>query len=151
LIDKLKRHLINQTIVVITHRASIIELVDRVIVIEGGKVAAQGPKSDFMKPKQAPAASENPPASQDGMQSSHDSGATNEVSRPVQPKQAPVKTPSASPVAVPVFTNSAVKPEQGLTATVEPYNNEPQNQINALNLSLVKELPTKPIKQRKVS
>jgi hypothetical protein len=85
------------------------------------------------------------------MQSSRDSGTTNEVSRPVQPKQAPVKTPSASPVAVPVFTNPAVKPEQGLTATVEPYNNEPQNQINAPNLSLVKELPTKPIKQRKVS
>ena len=55
LIDKLKRHLITQTIVVITHRASIIELVDRVIVIDQGKVAAQGPKSDFMKPPAAPA------------------------------------------------------------------------------------------------
>lgn len=54
LIDKLKRHLINQTIVVITHRASIIELVDRVIVIDQGKIAAQGPKSDFLKNQGAP-------------------------------------------------------------------------------------------------
>ena len=68
LIEKLKRHLINQTIIVITHRASIIELVDRVIVIDQGKVAAQGPKSDFMKPQtavaaQAPAAATAPAAS----------------------------------------------------------------------------------------
>ena len=57
LIDKLKRQLITQTIVMITHRASIIDLVDRVIVIDGGKVVAQGPKSDFMKPQNpAPAA-----------------------------------------------------------------------------------------------
>ena len=61
LIDKLKRHLINQTIIVITHRASIIDLVDRVIVIDQGKVAAQGPKSDFMKPQTAVATQPPPP------------------------------------------------------------------------------------------
>jgi ATP-binding cassette subfamily C protein LapB len=55
LIDKLKRHLLSPTIVLITHRASIIELVDRVIVIEGGKVLAQGPKNDFFKPAANPA------------------------------------------------------------------------------------------------
>lgn len=53
LIEKLKQHLIKQTIVVVTHRASIIELVDKVIVIEGGKIAAQGPKSEFMKSNNA--------------------------------------------------------------------------------------------------
>ena len=152
LIDKLKRHLINQTIVVITHRASIIELVDRVIVIEGGKVAAQGPKSDFMKPKQASTASENPSPTppQNTEQSPRDGGAANEDLKAAKPKQAPIKTPSTSPVAIPVFTSSA-KSEQSMTATVEPYNNESQNQINAPNLSVVKELPVKPIKQRKVS
>ena len=61
LIDKLKRHLINQTIIVITHRASIIDLVDRVIVIDQGKVAAQGPKADFMKPQTAVATQPPPP------------------------------------------------------------------------------------------
>jgi ATP-binding cassette, subfamily C, bacterial LapB len=59
LIDKMKRQLINQTIVVITHRASIIDLVDRVIVIDQGKIAAQGPKSDFVKPQAA--ANQAPP------------------------------------------------------------------------------------------
>jgi ATP-binding cassette subfamily C protein LapB len=62
LIDKLKRHLIDQTIIVITHRASIIDLVDRVIVIDQGKVAAQGPKSDFMKPQTAVATQPPPPS-----------------------------------------------------------------------------------------
>ena len=50
LIDKLKSRLINQTIVVITHRASIIELIDKVLVIDQGRLVAQGPKSDFLKP-----------------------------------------------------------------------------------------------------
>jgi ATP-binding cassette, subfamily C, bacterial LapB len=45
--------------VVITHRASIIDLVDRVIVIDQGKIAAQGPKSDFVKPQAA--ANQAPP------------------------------------------------------------------------------------------
>ena len=62
LIDKLKRHLINQTIVMITHRASIIDLVDRVIVIDGGKVVAQGPKSDFMKPQNPSPSAQAAPA-----------------------------------------------------------------------------------------
>jgi len=49
LIDNFKTKLLNQTIFVITHRTSIIELATRVIVIEGGKLIAQGPKSDFIK------------------------------------------------------------------------------------------------------
>ncbi|MBT8519240.1 type I secretion system permease/ATPase [Polynucleobacter paneuropaeus] len=61
LIEKLKRHLINQTIIVITHRSSIIDLVDRVIVIDQGKVAAQGPKSDFIKPQTPVVQANNPP------------------------------------------------------------------------------------------
>lgn len=51
LIERLKAELINQTIVVITHRSSIIELIDHVLVLDQGKLVAQGPKSDFMKPK----------------------------------------------------------------------------------------------------
>jgi ATP-binding cassette subfamily C protein LapB len=51
LIEQLKRHLLNQTIIVITHRASIIDLVDRVIVVDNGKIAAQGPKSSFLNQK----------------------------------------------------------------------------------------------------
>jgi ATP-binding cassette subfamily C protein LapB len=57
LIERLKAELINQTIIVITHRASIIELIDRVLVLDQGRLVAQGPKSDFMKKPTAPAAS----------------------------------------------------------------------------------------------
>ena len=56
LIERLKAELINQTIIVITHRASIIELIDHVLVLDQGRLVAQGPKSDFMKKPSAPAA-----------------------------------------------------------------------------------------------
>lgn len=157
LIDKLKRHLINQTIIVITHRASIIELVDRVIVVEGGKVAAQGPKSDFMKPRQAPVDSESRSSSppQDPTPSTPNSGAayesSNEDLKPPKTARTSMKAASTNSGAMPVFTNPIANANQGMTATVEPHSDEPQNQINGPNLSVVKELPVKPIKQRKVS
>jgi ABC-type multidrug transport system ATPase subunit len=157
LIDKLKRHLINQTIIVITHRASIIELVDRVIVVEGGKVAAQGPKSDFMKPRQAPVDSENRSSSphQDTTPATPNSGAANEGSnedlKPPKTARTSMKTASINSGAMPVFTNPIANANQGMTATVESHSAESQNQINGPNLSVVKELPVKPIKQRKVS
>ena len=44
-IERLKQATRDTTMVVITHRTSLLELVDRVIVIENGKVAADGPKS----------------------------------------------------------------------------------------------------------
>jgi ATP-binding cassette subfamily C protein LapB len=62
LIDKLKSKLINQTIVVITHRASIIELIDKVLVIDQGRLVAQGPKSDFLKPGGGQAQPQRPSA-----------------------------------------------------------------------------------------
>jgi ATP-binding cassette subfamily C protein LapB len=49
LIDNFKTKLLNQTIFVITHRTSIIDLATRVLVIDAGKLVAQGPKSDFLK------------------------------------------------------------------------------------------------------
>jgi len=60
LIERLKSELITQTIIVITHRASIIELIDKVLVMDQGKLVAQGPKSDFMKKPPAPAPSAPP-------------------------------------------------------------------------------------------
>jgi ABC-type protease/lipase transport system fused ATPase/permease subunit len=96
LIDKLKRHLINQTIVMITHRASIIDLVDRVIVIDGGKVVAQGPKNDFMKPQNpspsAQAAPAQPPHSEPAAAAAQDPVATEDQAATTQ--EAPVETAS---------------------------------------------------------
>lgn len=44
-IQRLKAASADTTMVIITHRTSLLELVDRVIVIEDGKVGADGPKS----------------------------------------------------------------------------------------------------------
>lgn len=44
-IERLRRATQDTTMVVVTHRSSLLALVDRVIVIEGGKIAADGPKS----------------------------------------------------------------------------------------------------------
>lgn len=45
LIGRMKGVLAGRTLIVITHRISLLDLVDRVIVIDGGKVVADGPKS----------------------------------------------------------------------------------------------------------
>ena len=44
-IKRLKEECSDRTLVIVTHRTSLLELVDRVIVIDNGKVAADGPKS----------------------------------------------------------------------------------------------------------
>ena len=38
------------TLIVVTHRPSILELVDRVVVLDGGKVATDGPRQQVIKP-----------------------------------------------------------------------------------------------------
>ncbi|WP_245582878.1 type I secretion system permease/ATPase [Sediminimonas qiaohouensis] len=44
-IKNLKQELSDRTMVVVTHRTSLLELVDRIIVIDNGKVSMDGPKS----------------------------------------------------------------------------------------------------------
>ncbi len=44
-IKRLKEEMKDRTMVIVTHRTSLLELVDRVIVIDQGKVVADGPKS----------------------------------------------------------------------------------------------------------
>ncbi|MGP9788898.1 type I secretion system permease/ATPase [Roseinatronobacter sp. NSM] len=44
-IARLKGEMADRTLVIVTHRTSLLDLVDRVIVIDQGKVAADGPKS----------------------------------------------------------------------------------------------------------
>ncbi len=53
-IRRLKQEMTDRTMVIITHRTSLLELVDRVIVIEDGKVGADGAKS--LLSRQAPKA-----------------------------------------------------------------------------------------------
>lgn len=49
LIARLKPALAGRTLLLVTHRVSLLELVDRIIVIDGGKVVADGPKSQMLR------------------------------------------------------------------------------------------------------
>jgi len=67
LIQRLKDHLQKSTLIVITHKGTLLELVDRVIVMEQGRVVADGPKDKVLNPQAhqaAAAASPGPFAAQ---------------------------------------------------------------------------------------
>ena len=60
LIHRLEKELKDRTVLVVTHRPTVLALVDRLIVIEQGKVVANGPKDDvikMLKPKRGSQAS----------------------------------------------------------------------------------------------
>jgi ATP-binding cassette, subfamily C, bacterial LapB len=52
-IGRLKQAAVDKTLVVVTHRTSLLELVDRVIVLDQGKVVADGPSAEVMRPVEA--------------------------------------------------------------------------------------------------
>lgn len=64
-IARLKAEMADRTMVIVTHRTSLLELVDRVIVIEDGRVAADGPKSILSRaaPRSGRKVGEDEPAS----------------------------------------------------------------------------------------
>jgi ATP-binding cassette subfamily C protein LapB len=47
--QRLGRELAGRTVILVTHRASLLAMVDRIIVMDGGKVVADGPKDKIMK------------------------------------------------------------------------------------------------------
>jgi ATP-binding cassette subfamily C protein LapB len=48
-IAQMKKGMGNRTLVIATHRLSLLELVDRVIVLEQGKLIADGPKKQLLQ------------------------------------------------------------------------------------------------------
>lgn len=46
---RLSQALPNKTLIVVTHRASLLSLVERIIVVDGGKVVADGPRDQVLK------------------------------------------------------------------------------------------------------
>jgi ATP-binding cassette, subfamily C, bacterial LapB len=55
-LQSLKSHCVDKTLIIITHRTSLLELVDRVIVLDKGKVVADGPKAMVMQAPSNPSA-----------------------------------------------------------------------------------------------
>jgi ATP-binding cassette subfamily C protein LapB len=47
--QRLREYASGKTLIVITHRTSLLELVDRIVVIDGGKVVADGPKAQVVE------------------------------------------------------------------------------------------------------
>jgi ATP-binding cassette subfamily C protein LapB len=54
LLARLKPALAGRTVVLVTHKPSMLELVDKVIVMDAGRVVAFGPKDLVMRPSPAP-------------------------------------------------------------------------------------------------
>lgn len=55
-VKRLKPHLGDRTLILVTHRMSMLELVDRVIVLDHGRVVADGPKAEVLSALQGPVA-----------------------------------------------------------------------------------------------
>lgn len=47
--NQLKKVIPNKTVIIITHKGSLLSLVDRIILLEGGKIAADGPRDAVLK------------------------------------------------------------------------------------------------------
>lgn len=55
MVEHLKPIVANKTLIVITHRFAALDLVDRVMVINDGRIVADGPKDEILRRLQAPA------------------------------------------------------------------------------------------------
>ena len=51
--ERLQRYAAHKTMVIVTHRTSLLELADRIIVIDGGRVVADGPKNQVVEALQS--------------------------------------------------------------------------------------------------
>jgi ATP-binding cassette subfamily C protein LapB len=48
LVARLKTNLADKTVILITHRGNLLSLVDRVVVVDSGRVMADGPKAEVL-------------------------------------------------------------------------------------------------------
>ena len=65
-IARLKSEMADRTLVIVTHRTSLLDLVDRVIVVDQGRIVADGPKSILDRRGQARAAGGSEGGGRDG-------------------------------------------------------------------------------------
>ncbi|HIC41083.1 MAG TPA: hypothetical protein EYO74_06725 [Piscirickettsiaceae bacterium] len=52
LLNDLKGLLVDKTLILITHRGTLLSLVDRVVVFDSGRILADGPKDEVLKAAQ---------------------------------------------------------------------------------------------------
>ena len=50
-IDKMGNIVKNKTLIVVTHKTSLLKLVDRVIIVENGQIVVDGPKEEVFTTK----------------------------------------------------------------------------------------------------
>lgn len=93
----------NKTIVLVTHRLSMLDLVDRLVVMDNGRIVADGPKNDVLN------ALRNEQA--------RTSGGRPQVAPPPAPRPAPQVAPPAAPKPV---TQAALKPAPRPVAQAAP-------------------------------
>jgi ATP-binding cassette subfamily C protein LapB len=48
LVTRLKTDLADKTVILITHRGNLLSLVDRVIIVDSGRIMADGPKAEVL-------------------------------------------------------------------------------------------------------
>ncbi len=77
-----------QTLVVVTHRPSLLQLVDRIIVVDAGKIAADGPKDDVLAALRNPGAAAQPAQPAQPVRSPHPPAPSHPATLP-QPPQSP--------------------------------------------------------------
>ncbi|HZV54572.1 MAG TPA: type I secretion system permease/ATPase, partial [Rhodocyclaceae bacterium] len=51
--EKLRQFAEHKTLVIVTHRTSLIDLADRIIVVDGGRIVADGPRDQVVEALQS--------------------------------------------------------------------------------------------------
>ncbi|MGY2377460.1 type I secretion system permease/ATPase [Pseudomonas sp. SDO524_S393] len=110
-LDHLKRATEGQAMVVVTHRPSLLALVDRIVVVDDGKVVADGPKAQILEALSGKA---EPKAAQPAQPEQPAKAAAAKTR--ARPAPAPVRTPGKDAPTfqinprTPVPTNNATRP-----------------------------------------
>lgn len=93
--EQMAKYLAGRTCLLVTHRASLLDVVDRIIVIDNGLVAADGPRDDVLKMLQG--GGQPQPAVPPQAAAATAQAATTPVT--VAASSAPLPSPSASPAS----------------------------------------------------
>jgi ATP-binding cassette subfamily C protein LapB len=49
LIERLKREVAGRTLVMVSHRVNLLQLVERIVVVDGGKIVQDGPRDQVLQ------------------------------------------------------------------------------------------------------